>query len=31
MYYGIYSEQVDFQDAASWEWNMDDLILRAAI
>jgi hypothetical protein len=31
MYYGIYSEQVDFQDAASWERNMDDLILRAAI
>jgi protein SMG6 len=28
---GIYSEQVDFQDAASWERNMDDLILRAAI
>jgi hypothetical protein len=29
--YGIYSEQVDFQDVASWERNMDDLILRAAI
>jgi predicted ribonuclease YlaK len=28
---GIYSEQVDFQDTASWERNMDDLILRAAI
>jgi protein SMG6 len=28
---GIYTEQVDFQDEASWERNMDDLILRAAI
>jgi protein SMG6 len=28
---GIYSEQVDFQDTTSWERNMDDLILRAAI
>jgi len=30
-YLGIYSEQVDFQDTTSWERNMDDLILRAAI
>jgi predicted ribonuclease YlaK len=28
---GIYSEQVDVQDTTSWEQNMDDLILRAAI
>lgn len=28
---GIHTEQVDFQDQASWERNMDDLILRAAI
>ena len=27
----IRTEQVDFQDEASWERNMDDLILRAAI
>lgn len=28
---GIHTERVDFQDEASWERNMDDLILRAAI
>ena len=28
---GIHTGQVDFQDEASWERNMDDLILRAAI
>ena len=27
----IRTEQVDFQDEASWERNMDDLILRTAI
>jgi predicted ribonuclease YlaK len=28
---GTYTERVDFQGEASWEWNMDDLILCAAI